>query len=192
MELIIVSIMLICEMLFTVLSNMIRYNRYEAERWMLLVMLSYSMIWLYFVMVDDGSQWVMSCIYFAGMLQGIAGIIENTVNRKRYREKKEYIRTFEKNKFIVLSFDMLEKYTVRELRVLKTLNEENTGRKGKNILLIQKDMKTDKVMLMFFIRKAADNPDIREYFEKHFDIVEIGENNGKQVIQCYIHSSADG
>ncbi|MDE6433087.1 MAG: hypothetical protein K2L07_02520 [Lachnospiraceae bacterium] len=186
MKIIIILIMLICEMLFSVLPNVIRYNRYGAERWMLLVMLSYSMIWLHFLMEDDGSQWIMSCIYLAGVIQGIAGTIENATNRKRYQEKKEYIRTFEKNTFIVLSFDTIEKYTVHELRLLKILNEQNKGQKSKNILLIQKDMKKDRVMLMFFIRKMTDTIGIREYCEKNYDIVEIGENNGKQVVICYL------
>lgn len=130
--------MLFCELMFVVLSNVIRYNSYESEKWMLLVMLSYSIIWLYCGLRNDGSQWIISCIYLAGVLQGVVGIIENLINRKKYQGKDEFIRTFEKNTFIILSFDTIEKYTVNELKLLKSLNEENKGRKCRNILLIQK------------------------------------------------------
>lgn len=186
MEIIIILMMLFCELMFIVLPNVIRYNSYESEKWILLVMLSYSIIWVYCVLRDDGSQWIMSCIYLAGVFQGIVGIIENRINKKKYQGKDEFIRTFEKNTFIILSFDMLEKYTVGELKLLKKLNEENKGRKCRNILLIQKDEKKDKVMLMFFLRKMTNNLDIKKYCEKNYDIVEIGENKGKQAVVCYL------
>lgn len=144
MEIIIILIMLFCEMMFVEGSNIIRYNRYKSEKKMLFVMLFYSIICLYYAVGNSGSLWI-KYICWIGFFQGIFGIVENLINNKKYHEKDEFIRTFEKNVFIILSFDTLEKYTVSELKLLSELNKKYMGQKCGDILLIQKDKKKRKL-----------------------------------------------
>lgn len=187
MEIIIIPlIMLVCEIIFTVVFNIIRYNNYKAEKMLFPVMLFYSVFWLYFVIEGDENDWIISYIYLIGVFQGIGGIVEYVINKKIYQEKREYIYAFEKSTFFILSLDRIEKYTIEELRLLKSLSEESKGQKCTNILFIQKDMKNDKVMLMFFLRKPIDNLDIEEYCEKNYLMEEIREHNRKRVIISYL------
>lgn len=176
--------MLICEFVFCILTNIVRYNRYGAEKWMLLLMLLYSLICLYFMKNYNENQWMMY-IYLAGSFQGIVGIVENLIKRKKYQKKQHFIKTFEKNNFFILSFDMIEKYTVKELELLKLLNEEYEGPKSGNILIIQKDVKKEKIMMMFFIINSVTTREIIEYCKKNYNEVKTMQNQKKQVVICY-------
>lgn len=177
----ILCVMLVFEIITNILFKIIRYNKSELKIIMYLLLSCYSIIFGALA-TRNGTDDILVCIFCLGMFQGIFTIFEFVVKLAKNKHKNSIIETFEKNFCVILSLDWIEDYTQSELEALVKMNNVLSGKKQKVFLLILRDTKSNKIKLMFFIRKNINTRCIEEFCNENCDIEINRETNVKQTI----------